>query len=130
MGNQIKFSPKKKDESYSEANDDYRALEIKNIQLKTTNRKLISKLDQQQQLVKNLNSELESFKNNKQIKNYQKLKKDHQSLLNENKRLQKMLDESQMEIVNLNGEIKKLKEKLEKDSSSSSRWNKLKNLRN
>lgn len=125
MGNQIKFSPKNKDKS-SQDSDDYRTLEIKNIQLKNTNRKLISKIDQQKKLIKNLTHELESFKNNNQVKDCLKIKKNHQMLKKEHETLEKTVADSHDEILKLKKEIEKLKN----DSDHSSPWDKLKNIKN
>lgn len=125
MGNQIKFSPKNRDDSISD-NDDYRTLEIKNIQLKNTNRKLISKIDQQKKLIKNLTHELESFKNNNQVKDCQKIKNNHQLLKEEHKKLEMIMDDSHKEISKLKKEIEDLKN----DSNHSSPWDKLKKIKN
>lgn len=125
MGNQIKFSPKNRDDSISD-NDDYRTLEIKNIQLKNTNRKLISKIDQQKKLIKNLTHELESFKNNNQVKDCQKIKNNHQLLKEEHEKLEIIMEDSHKEISKLKKEIEDLKN----DSNHSSPWDKLKNIKN
>lgn len=125
MGNQIKFSPKNRDDSISD-NDDYRTLEIKNIQLKNTNRKLISKIDQQKKLIKNLTHELESFKNNNQVKDCQKIKNNHQLLKEEHEKLEMIMEDSHKEISKLKKEIEDLKN----DSNHSSPWDKLKNIKN
>jgi predicted nucleic acid-binding Zn-ribbon protein len=128
MGNQIKFSPKKMDDSPDD--DDYQTLEIKNFQLKNTNRKLISKLDQQKHLIKTLKKELESIKNNQQLKDFYELKKDHQRLKTRNDKAQERMVQYQKEITELKKEIKELTNNSSKDSKNSSPWNKLKNLRN
>lgn len=125
MGNQIKFSPKNRDDSISD-NDDYRTLEIKNIQLKNTNRKLISKIDQQKKLIKNLTHELESFKNNNQVKDCQKIKNNHQLLKEEHEKLEMIMEDSHKEISKLKKEIEDLKN----DSNHSSPWDKLKKIKN
>ena len=124
MGNQIKFSPKNRDDSISD-NDDYRTLEIKNIQLKNTNRKLISKIDQQKKLIKNLTHELESFKNNNQVKDCQKIKNNHQLLKEEHEKLEMIMEDSHKEISKLKKEIEDLKN----DSNHSSPWDKLKKIK-
>ena len=62
MGNQIKFTPRA-DKTITD--DDAHEIEI--IQLKATNRKLISKLDRQKQLIKKLNMELQKLKQNKEL---------------------------------------------------------------
>ncbi len=123
MGNQIKFSPKEKEKSLSGED----AREIENIQLKTTNRKLISKLDQQKQLIKKLNSELDSVKKNKEFVDFNQLKKEYQTLKRKNENLETLLIQSKKEISNLKMEINKLT----KDSgpSKNSPWDKLKKIR-
>lgn len=122
MGNQIKFSPKKKDEQFS-GNDDCRSLEIKNIELKNTNRKLIAKIDQQKSLIKSLANELESLKSNQTLKDCEKLKKNHQTLEKKHNHLQETLKKSESEVINLKKDINKLTG----DSQSSSPWNRIKN---
>lgn len=130
MGNQIKFSPKKRDDSSTSDSGDYHTLEIENIQLKNTNRKLISKLNQQQQLIKNINSQMESLKDNQQLNACSKLKEAFQNLKNENKSLQDKLVLSIKQIKKLEKEIEDLNNDSTKDSKTSSPWNKLKKLKN
>lgn len=123
MGNQIKFSAKDKETSVSGEN----ALEIENIQLRNTNRKLISKLDQQKQLIKSLNKELESIKKNKEIIDSNTLKKEYQTLKNKNENLETLLIQSKKEISQLKKEINKLSNDSHKTKNSP--WNKLKKIR-
>ena len=128
MGNQIKFSKKDKDNPVTGSEEDYLALEIKSIQLKNTNRKLITKLDQQKKLIKTLTSELEAKKNNEQFKSYDKLKNDYNKLKIEYAKLEVLLNDSRAEISKLKGDIKVLdKEKDVSDDVTISRWDKLKN---
>ncbi len=126
MGNQIKFSAESRDKS---STDDDTALEMENIQLKNTNRKLISKLDQQKQLNKKLKEELDSLKSKQESDNINKQKKEFQSLKNKNTDLEKLLLQSHKEIKNLKNEIKKNKNETIPDSKSSSPWDKIKKLR-
>lgn len=126
MGNQIKFSAESRDKS---STDDDTALEMENIQLKNTNRKLISKLDQQKQLNKKLKEELDSLKSKQESDNINKQKKEFQSLKNKNTDLEKLLLQSHKEIKNLKNEIKKIKNETIPDSKSSSPWDKIKKLR-
>lgn len=128
MGNQIKFSKKDKDNPVTGSEEDYLALEIKSIQLKNTNRKLITKLDQQKKLIKTLTSELETIKNNEQFKSYDKLKNDYNKFKIEYAKLEVLLNDSRAEISKLKGDIKVLdKEKDVSDDVTISRWDKLKN---
>ena len=94
MGNQIKFSPKKKDETFSASEDDYRALEFENIQLKNTNRKLISKLDKQKRLIQNIAVELKTLRNQQQNKGHAESDKDYNLLKMQNSDLQEELRKS------------------------------------
>ena len=126
MGNQIKFSAESREKS---STSDDTTLEMENIQLKNTNRKLISKLDQQKQLNKKLKEEIDSLKSKQESDNINKQKKELQSLKNKNTDLEKLLLQSQKEIKNLKNEIKKLKNEPIPDSKSSSPWDKIKKLR-
>jgi predicted RNase H-like nuclease (RuvC/YqgF family) len=126
MGNQIKFSAESREKS---STDDDAALEMENIQLKNTNRKLISKLDQQKQLNKNLKEEIDSLKNKIESDDINNQKKDLQSLKNKNTDLEKLLLQSRKEIKNLKNEINKLKNEPIPDSKSRSPWDKIKKLR-
>jgi len=128
MGNQIKFSKKDKDNPVTGSEEDYLALEIKSIQLKNTNRKLITKLDQQKKLIKTLTSELEAKKNNEQFKSYDNLKNDYNKLKIEYAKLKVLLNDSRAEITKLKGDIKDSdKEKDVSNDVTISRWDKLKN---
>lgn len=126
MGNQIKFSAESRDKT---SGGDETTLEMENIQLKNTNRKLISKLDQQKKLNKKLKMELESLINKKKSINTNKQNKELQSIKNKNNDLEKLLLQSQKEIKNLKNEIKKLKNEPIPDSKSNSPWDKIKKLR-
>jgi hypothetical protein len=130
MGNQIKFSSKDRDKPSTGDDNQYHALEIENIQLKNTNRKLITKLDHQKQLIKNLNLEIESLKNINQSNDLNKLKEGFQGLKKKNDDLEKLLTQSRKEISNLKNEIKKSTQQDGSDSKKSSTWGKLKKLRN
>lgn len=123
MGNQIKFTPRT-DKTISD--DDAHEIEI--IQLKATNRKLISKLDNQKQMIKKLNMELQKLKQNKEFTNINQLKKEYQSIKTKNENLESLLQQSKKE----NTLLKKELEKFTKDAnkSKSSPWDKLKNIRN
>jgi predicted RNase H-like nuclease (RuvC/YqgF family) len=125
MGNQITFSPKEKEKTLSSADGE---LEMENIQLKNTNRKLISKLDQQKQLIKKLNNELESIKMSVELNDANRLKRKNQTLKNKNENLETLLIQSKKEIAKLKKEVSKLNKDSE-ESESTSRWNKLKNIR-
>ncbi len=130
MGNQIKFSNKKsKDEPVTGDEEDYLALEIKFIQLKNTNRKLISKIDHQKKLIKSLTSELEGIKNNKQVQSYDKLQNDYHQLKKNYNKLEVMLKKSRAENTKLNVDISDLnkEEDVNDDDITMSRWDKLKN---
>jgi predicted RNase H-like nuclease (RuvC/YqgF family) len=95
MGNQITFSPKEKEKALSSADGE---LEMENIQLKNTNRKLISKLDQQKTLLKKLNNELESLKMSVELNDAKRLKRKYQTLKNKNENLETLLIQSKKEI--------------------------------
>ena len=123
MGNQITFSPKK-DKTPSSAEGE---LEMENIQLKNTNRKLISKLDQQKQLIKKLNHQLEAIKKSKELNDSIILKKKYQSLKNKNENLETLLLQSKQEIAQLKKDLNKLSN--DSKSKNNSRWDKLKNMR-
>jgi len=125
MGNQIKFSPKEKEDTISSSDS---ALELESIQLKNTNRKLISKLDQQKQLVKNLTFELESLKKSKELNDIKRLKSQYQALKSKNENLESLLNQSKKEIAKLKKEINSLTNGSE-ESKVSSRWDKLKKIR-
>jgi predicted RNase H-like nuclease (RuvC/YqgF family) len=128
MGNQIKFSKKNKDEPFTGNEEDYLALEIKSIQLKNTNRKLISKLDLQKKLIKTLTSELDAIQNSKLFKSHDELKNDYSQLKIEYDKLDLMFKDSRAEIAKLKGDVNDLdKEKDVNDDVTVSRWNKLKN---
>lgn len=129
MGNQIKFSSKSKEKSLSGENDEYHALEIKNIQLKNTNRKLISKLDQHKKLIKTLSEELESIKKNREFIDFNKLKGEYQTLQKKNKDLENLFIQSKKENRKLKKELKKLTDESSKNTKNSP-WSKFKNLRN
>ncbi len=128
MGNQIKFSKRNKDDPVKGSEEDYLDLEIKSIQLKNTNRKLISKLDQQKKLIKTLTSELEAIKNNEQFKSYDKLKNDYNQLKIEYAKLEVVVKDFKAEISKLKGDIKDLDKKNDvSDDVTISPWDKLKN---
>lgn len=127
MGNQIKFSPKSKDRPLPGEND---KLEIEIIQLKNTNRNLISRLDQEKQLNKTLKQELESIKKDNDLSKFNKLKDDYIALKRKNDHLEKLLVQSHKEIRILKNEIKKLKQEAIQDSKNSGAWSKIKKLRN
>ncbi|MEN6592894.1 MAG: hypothetical protein ABFC12_06600 [Methanobacterium sp.] len=122
MGNQITFSPKK---DRSVTGED--TLEIENIQLKATNRKLISKLDQQKQLIKKLNQELQIVKTSKESRDYNQLKKEYHTLKSKNDNLETLLLQSRKEIIRLKRELSKLTGNSGEPKSSP--WDKLKNIR-
>jgi predicted RNase H-like nuclease (RuvC/YqgF family) len=125
MGNQIKFTPKDKETPVTTLDSE---MELENIQLKNTNRKLISKLEQQKQLNKKLEKELVIFRKSMEQNNLDKLKNEYQALKNKNKNLETLLSQSRKDIDKLKREI----EKLSKDSSNlkeQSTWNKLRNIR-
>lgn len=110
MGNQIKFSPEKKREDPFAGKEDSRALEIKNIELKNTNRKLISKIDQQKNIIKELQQKLLSSSDGDHHNNPDYRKDgDYQKIKKENQQLKRMLDESKKEIIRLNNHINDLK---------------------
>lgn len=123
MGNQITFSPDK-EKSPSSAEGE---LEMENIQLRNTNRKLISKLDQQKQLIKKLNSQLDAIKKSKELNDSILLKRQCQDLKNKNDNLETLLFQSKQEIAKLKKDLVKLGS--DSKSKNSSRWDKLKNIR-
>ncbi len=123
MGNQITFSPKEKDRSVTGED----TLEIENIQLKATNRKLISKLDQQKQLIKKLNRELQAVKTNKEFVDFNQLKKEYQALKSKNENLETLLLQSKKEITHLKKELNKLTR--DSGESKNSPWDKLRKIR-
>lgn len=128
MGNQIKFSKKNKDDPVNISEADYLDLEIKSIQLKNTNRKLIFKLDLQKKLIKSLTSELNAIKEDKQITSYDQLKNDYNQLKIEYSKLEVLLKASRAEIAKLNDNTNDLdNEKDVSDDVTVSRWDKLKN---
>jgi seryl-tRNA synthetase len=128
MGNQIKFSKNNKDNPVNISEEDYLVLEIKSIQLKNTNRKLIFKLDLQKKLIKSLTSELKAIKEDKQITSYDQLKIDYNQLKIEYSKLEVLLKESRAEIANLKDNTNDLdNEKDVSDDVTVSRWGKLKN---
>lgn len=121
MGNQIKFTPKNEKAVTGEDS----GLEMENIQLKNTNRKLISKLDQQKQLIKKLTHELDTIRKSKELNDANSLKSQYQTLKSKNENLETLLLQSKKEVSKLKDEIKKL----DKDSKGNSRWEKLKSIR-
>ena len=128
MGNQIKFSKKNKDDPVNISEADYLDLEIKSIQLKNTNRKLIFKLDLQKKLIKSLTSELNAIKEDKQITSYDQLKNDYNQLKIEYSKLEVLLKDSRAEIAKLKDNTNDLdNEKDVSDDVTVSRWDKLKN---
>ena len=128
MGNQIKFSKKNKDDPVNISEADYLDLEIKSIQLKNTNRKLIFKLDLQKKLIKSLTSELNAIKEDKQITSYDQLKNDYNQLKIEYSKLEILLKDSRAEIAKLKDNTNDLdNEKDVSDDVTVSRWDKLKN---
>ena len=128
MGNQIKFSKKNKDDPVNISEADYLDLEIKSIQLKNTNRKLIFKLDLQKKLIKSLTSELNAIKEDKQITSYDQLKNDYNQLKIEYSKLEVLLKASRAEIAKLKDNTNDLdNEKDVSDDVTVSRWDKLKN---
>ena len=128
MGNQIKFSKNNKDNPVNISEEDYLVLEIKSIQLKNTNRKLIFKLDLQKKLIKSLTSELNAIKEDKQITSFDELKNDYNQLKIEYSKLEVLLKESRAEIANLKDNTNDLdNEKDVSDDVTVSRWDKLKN---
>ncbi|MGO9387891.1 MAG: hypothetical protein ACLPWD_07590 [Methanobacterium sp.] len=128
MGNQIKFSKKNEDDPVNISEGDYLDLEIKSIQLKNTNRKLIFKLDLQKKLIKSLTSELNAIKEDKQIKGYDQLKNDYDQLKIEYSKLEVLLKDSRAEIAKLKDNINDLdNEKDVSDDVTVSRWDQLKN---
>ncbi len=128
MGNQIKFSKKNKDDPVNISEADYLDLEIKSIQLKNTNRKLIFKLDLQKKLIKSLTSELNAIKEDKQITSYDQLKNDYNQLKIEYSKLEVLLKASRAEIAKLKDDTNDLdNEKDVSDDVTVSRWDKLKN---
>lgn len=125
MGNQIKFQPKDKEKPASDVDGE---LELENIQLKNTNRKLISKLEQQNQFIKKLERELETFRKSMEENNLEKIKDEYQALIKKNKNLETLLSQSRKDIQKLKKEI----DNISKDSNESkgpSPWNKLRNIR-
>ena len=128
MGNQIKFSKNNKDNPVNISEEDYLDLEIKSIQLKNTNRKLIFKLDLQKKLIKSLTSELNAIKEDKQITSFDELKNDYNQLKIEYSKLEVLLKDSRAEIVKLKDNANDLdNEKDVSDDVTVSRWGKLKN---
>jgi predicted RNase H-like nuclease (RuvC/YqgF family) len=125
MGNQIKFTPKDKETPVSTVSSE---MELENIQLRNTNRKLISKLDQQKQLNKKLEKELAIFRKSMKQNNLDNLKDKYQALKNKNKNLETLLSQSRNDIEKLKREIKKLS-KDPGDIKGQSTWNKLRNIR-
>jgi hypothetical protein len=92
----------KKDEIINKLESDLKTLETKNLELKYTNRNLISTLSEQKEMLKTLKSkisELESSKGNKHA--FEKLNKDHEILLDDYKKLQIQYNKSQDEIARL-----------------------------
>lgn len=122
MGNQITFSPKK-----DKGITDEDTHEIELIQLKATNRKLISKLDQQKQLIKKLNMELQEVKQNKEFTDFNRLKKEYQSLKSKNENLETLLLQSKKEIAHLKKEL--YKHTGDAGESKKFPWDKLKKIR-
>lgn len=122
MGNQIKFSQEDKGKSPNGAEN----LEIENIQLKATNRKLISKLDQHKQLIKKLNITLDTLKKEREFVDLNQLKSEYKSIKAKNENLESLLIQAKKEISRLKVELNNLKKEGE---DSPSRWGKLKNFR-
>jgi len=128
MGNQIKFSKKNTDDPVNISEEDYLDLEIKSIQLKNTNRKLIFKLDLQKKLIKSLTSELNAIKEDKQITSFDELKNAYSQLKIEYSKLEVLLKDSRAEIVKLKDNANDLdNEKDVSDDVTVSRWGKLQN---
>jgi predicted RNase H-like nuclease (RuvC/YqgF family) len=127
MGNQIKFSKKNQDDPVNISEEDYLDLEIKSIQLKNTNNKLIFKLDLQKKLIKSLTSELNAIKEDKQITSYDQLKNDYNQLKIDYSKLEVLLKDSKAEIAKLKDTNDFDNEKDISDDVTVSRWDKLKN---
>jgi chromosome segregation ATPase len=101
-----------KDEDTSHLKSDLRTLEARNLQLKGSNRKLISTLEDQKNKIKTLQAaldELKSPKNGERLKNYDGLQKDYQRLKKEFYDLQERFNRSQRELVQLKKAVNKQK---------------------
>lgn len=106
-----------KDEIIGKLESDIKTLETKNLELKYTNRNLISTVSEQKNMLKALKSKIKEFELLKKPagpNNFEKLKKEYQKLLEDNKNLKLKLERSQQDIV----ELKKLSESNGKSGQS------------
>lgn len=104
-----------KDEIIGKLESDLKTLETKNLELKYTNRNLISTVSEQKNMLKALKSkikDLENLNNSAGPSNFDELKKEYQKLLADNKELKLKLERSRQEIMDL----KNLSEPDEKSS--------------
>ena len=96
-----------RDEIISKLESEIKTLETKNLELKYTNRNLISTVSEQKNTLKSLQAQINELKSSKVVageNNLDKLKKEHELLLEENKKLKIQFRRSQNEI----NELKKL----------------------
>lgn len=98
----ITILDKEKEEKINKLESDIKTLETKNIELKYTNRNLISTITEQKNNIKTLNSminELES--SNETVVSLEKLNEEHKNLLEKYESLQLRYKKSQEEITSL-----------------------------
>ncbi len=98
-----------KDEIIGKLESDLKTLETKNLELKYTNRNLISTLSEQKNTLKTLKSkinELESLKKPEGSNNFDELKKEYHKLLKDHENLKLKYEQSQQELA----EVKKFVE--------------------
>jgi hypothetical protein len=96
-----------RDEIISKLESDIKTLETKNLELKYTNRNLISTVSEQKNMLKELQSQITYLKSSKTVtgeKNLDKLSKEHEMLLEKYEKLELRYNKSQDEI----NELKKL----------------------
>lgn len=83
-----------------------KTLETKNLELKYTNRNLISTVTEQKNSIKNLNSRINELESSKKSESsHEKLTEDHEKLLENYNKLQEKYEKSQEEITELKGLI-------------------------
>lgn len=79
-------------------------METKNIELKYTNRNLISTITEQKNNIKTLNSKINELKSSKEsVGSLEKLTQDYKNLIENYNKLQEKYKKSQEEIVELRG---------------------------
>ena len=98
----------KKDDNINKLDSDLKTLETKNLELKYTNRNLISTLNKEKNMVKTLKSKISELESSKVKEHaFEKLNKEHEKLLDEYNKLQIEYNKSQNKISQLKDSIPK-----------------------